>query len=133
MAASSKNVGLDSESRDQSCGPRAPDLSAAWRQLKRLQTHCYKSSTRRRICSKRLQDPLYRPNYYQSLLDFREQTYQRLVLFSAQKFFKTEDYLKSTLLRLLHPEPAVQHRSASLWQWHAAFCARVYMLAPAST
>ena len=41
-----------------------------------------------------LQDEIYKPNYYQSLMDFRQQTLERLQHFAAQHFFKTEDYLK---------------------------------------
>jgi hypothetical protein len=44
-----------------------------------------------------VQDDLYRPNYYQSLMEFRSQTLQRLQAFAEQRFFKTEDYLKSVL------------------------------------
>lgn len=41
-----------------------------------------------------MQDDLYKPNYYQSLMDFREQTLQRLQKYVDQRFFKTMDYLK---------------------------------------
>lgn len=39
------------------------------------------------------QDDIYRPNYYQSLMEFREQTLQRLQKFVAQKFFSVRDYV----------------------------------------
>ncbi len=41
----------------------------------------------------RWQDDIYRPNYYQSLMEFREQTLQRLQKFVAQKFFSVRDYV----------------------------------------
>ncbi|KXZ54879.1 hypothetical protein GPECTOR_4g951 [Gonium pectorale] len=40
-----------------------------------------------------LKDDLYRPNHYQSMMDFREQTLQRLKKFVAQKFFSVRDYI----------------------------------------
>ncbi|EFJ48478.1 hypothetical protein VOLCADRAFT_104659 [Volvox carteri f. nagariensis] len=39
-----------------------------------------------------LKDDLYRPNHYQGLMEFREQTLQRLKKFVAQKFFSVRDY-----------------------------------------
>ena len=51
-------------------------------------------------CSWCYQDDLYRPNYYQSLMEFREQTLQRLQKFVDQRFFKTMDYLTGQLLHL---------------------------------
>ncbi|GIL55049.1 hypothetical protein Vafri_10685 [Volvox africanus] len=39
-----------------------------------------------------LKDDIYRPNNYQGLMDFREQTLQRLKKFVAQKFFSVRDY-----------------------------------------
>ena len=41
-----------------------------------------------------VQDDLYKPDYYLSLLDFREQTLQRLKKFCEQRFFSTADYTK---------------------------------------
>jgi hypothetical protein len=48
-------------------------------------------------CSKLLnhQDPLYRYDGYLSLMEFREQTLQRLQKFVAQRFFTVRDYLDS--------------------------------------
>lgn len=46
-----------------------------------------------------MQDDLYRPNYYQSLMEFRAQTLARLEKYAAQRFFKTEDYLASAHLQ----------------------------------
>jgi acyl-CoA oxidase len=46
-----------------------------------------------------LQDDLYRPNHYQSLMEFRAQTLERLKKFANQRFFKTEDYLKGVALQ----------------------------------
>jgi hypothetical protein len=43
------------------------------------------------------QDELYRPNYYQSLMEFRAQTLERLKKFAAQRFFRTHDYLTGAL------------------------------------
>ena len=40
------------------------------------------------------QDDLYRPNHYQSMLDFREQTLQRLKKFVDQRFFSVKDYIQ---------------------------------------
>ncbi|KAK9862396.1 hypothetical protein WJX84_001822 [Apatococcus fuscideae] len=42
-----------------------------------------------------MQDDLYKPNYYQGLMDFREQTLQRLQKFVDQRYFQTMDYLKN--------------------------------------
>ncbi|KAG2451240.1 hypothetical protein HYH02_003847 [Chlamydomonas schloesseri] len=39
-----------------------------------------------------LKDDLYRPNLYQGLMDFREQTLQRLKKFVGQRFFSVRDY-----------------------------------------
>lgn len=39
------------------------------------------------------QDDLYKPNYYQGLMEFRAQTLARLQKFTAQRFFRTQDYL----------------------------------------
>jgi acyl-CoA oxidase len=44
-----------------------------------------------------LQDDIYRPNHYLSLMDFRELTLQRLQKFVAQRFFSVTDYLKDPL------------------------------------
>lgn len=40
------------------------------------------------------QDPIFRPNYYLSLMEFRELTLQRLKKFVDQKFFSSFDYLR---------------------------------------
>jgi acyl-CoA oxidase len=40
-----------------------------------------------------LQDDLYKPDHYQSLMEFRSQTLERLKKFAAQRFFRTQDYL----------------------------------------
>ncbi|KAG2490905.1 hypothetical protein HYH03_010818 [Edaphochlamys debaryana] len=40
-----------------------------------------------------LKDPIFRPDHYQSLLDFREQTLQRLKKVVGQKFFSVRDYV----------------------------------------
>ena len=42
------------------------------------------------------QDPIYRPNYYLSLMEFRELTLQRLIRFCEQQFFCTKHYLTDT-------------------------------------
>ena len=44
-----------------------------------------------------MQDDLYKPNFYQSLMEFRAQTLERLKLFAQQRFFKTEHYLSGAL------------------------------------
>jgi hypothetical protein len=41
-----------------------------------------------------LQDEMYRPKYYQGLMEFRELTLQRLLKFVGQKFFSVRDYLR---------------------------------------
>lgn len=41
-----------------------------------------------------LQDPIYRPNYYLSLMEFRDLTLRRLQKFVDQRFFSTFDYLR---------------------------------------
>lgn len=41
-----------------------------------------------------MQDDIYKPDYYLSLLDFRELTLQRLKHFVDQKFFSVFDYLQ---------------------------------------
>lgn len=41
------------------------------------------------------QDDIYRPNYYLSLMEFRQLTLDRLQKFVDQKFFTTRDYLDS--------------------------------------
>ena len=41
-----------------------------------------------------MQDDIYKPDYYSSLLDFRELTLQRLKHFVKQKFFSVFDYLQ---------------------------------------
>jgi hypothetical protein len=45
-----------------------------------------------------LQDDLYRADYYQPLMQFRDQTYQRLKKYAAQKFFMTHHYLSGAPL-----------------------------------
>lgn len=42
-----------------------------------------------------LKDDMYRPNYYQSLMEFREQTLQRLKKFANQRFFDVRDYVQN--------------------------------------
>ncbi|KAK9816668.1 hypothetical protein WJX72_003499 [[Myrmecia] bisecta] len=44
-----------------------------------------------------LKDDLYQPNYYLSLMEFRELTLQRLQKFVAQKFFSSKDYITDPL------------------------------------
>lgn len=44
-----------------------------------------------------LKDPLYRPNYYQSLEGFRELTMQRVIKFVRQGFFSVQDYARDPL------------------------------------
>ena len=51
-----------------------------------------------------LQDDLYKPNYYQGLMDFREQTLQRLQKYVDQRFFQTMDYLKGDYAPHLRPQ-----------------------------
>ncbi|MEW5319808.1 MAG: hypothetical protein WDW38_010934 [Sanguina aurantia] len=41
-----------------------------------------------------LRHDIYKPNYYLSLMEFREQTLQRLQLYAGQNFFSIRDYLK---------------------------------------
>jgi acyl-CoA oxidase len=41
-----------------------------------------------------MQDEMYRPKYYQGLMEFRELTLQRLLKFVGQKFFSVRDYLR---------------------------------------
>ena len=41
-----------------------------------------------------MQDDIYKPEYYLSLLDFRELTLQRLKHFVNQNFFSVFDYLR---------------------------------------
>ena len=45
-----------------------------------------------------LQEPIYQPNHYLSLMEFREQTLQRLKKFTEQRFFSSRDYLRGDLL-----------------------------------
>lgn len=42
-----------------------------------------------------VQDPIFKPNHYLSLLEFRQQTLERLQKFVAQRFFVTKDYIDS--------------------------------------
>jgi hypothetical protein len=63
-----------------------------------------------------VQDDLYRADYYQSLMEFREQTYQRLQKYAAQQFFKTHHYLSGT------PPPPGAHKSPVLVAMQG-FCA----------
>lgn len=42
-----------------------------------------------------LQDPVYKPNHYLSLMEFRQQTLERLQKFVAQRYFITKDYIDS--------------------------------------
>lgn len=44
-------------------------------------------------CDARLQADIYKPNYYLSLMEFRELTLQRLKFFVSQRFFSVRDYL----------------------------------------
>ena len=46
-----------------------------------------------------LQDDLYQPNHYLSLMEFREQTLQRLKKFCEQRFFSVADYTKGVHLQ----------------------------------
>ena len=60
-----------------------------------------------------LQDDLYRADYYQSLMEFREQTYQRLKKYSKQQFFKTEHYLQGGYT-IIQCGVALNHQTFSL-------------------
>lgn len=53
----------------------------------------YPATTTVKHRNARSQDDLFKPNYYQSLMEFRAQTLQRLQKFAAQRFFRTQDYL----------------------------------------
>ncbi len=44
-----------------------------------------------------LQDDLFKPNFYLSLMEFRELTLRRLQAFSARGFFSVADYLREPL------------------------------------
>ncbi|KAK9909468.1 hypothetical protein WJX75_002711 [Coccomyxa subellipsoidea] len=44
-----------------------------------------------------LKDPIYRPNYYLSLMEFRDLTLRRLQKYVDQQFFSTFDYLRDPL------------------------------------
>jgi hypothetical protein len=59
----------------------------------------------------RLQDDIYRPNYYQSLMEFREQTLQRLKKFVAQKFFSVRDYNSGEVVHARLPASSGSHRA----------------------
>ena len=49
-----------------------------------------------------MQDDIYKPDYYLSLLDFRELTLQRLKHFVNQKFFSVSDYLQGEPLAVVY-------------------------------
>lgn len=42
-----------------------------------------------------LQDPLYKANYYLSVMEFRQQTLERLQKFVDCRYFVTKDYIDS--------------------------------------
>ena len=42
-----------------------------------------------------LQDPLYKANYYLSVMEFRQQTLERLQKFVDRRYFVTKDYIDS--------------------------------------
>eukprot|EP00195_Chlamydomonas_chlamydogama_P017223 CAMPEP_0202900654 /NCGR_PEP_ID=MMETSP1392-20130828/11964_1 /ASSEMBLY_ACC=CAM_ASM_000868 /TAXON_ID=225041 /ORGANISM="Chlamydomonas chlamydogama, Strain SAG 11-48b" /LENGTH=634 /DNA_ID=CAMNT_0049587091 /DNA_START=142 /DNA_END=2046 /DNA_ORIENTATION=+ len=49
---------------------------------------------RNRILDFLSNDPIYKPNFYLSLMDFRELTLQRVKKFVGQKYFSVRDYLR---------------------------------------
>ena len=42
-----------------------------------------------------MQDPLYKANYYLSVMEFRQQTLERLQKFVDRRYFVTKDYIDS--------------------------------------
>ena len=50
-----------------------------------------------------LQDDLYQPNHYLSLMEFREQTLQRLKKFCEQRFFSVADYTQGVTVLSIEP------------------------------
>ncbi|KAI8465897.1 MAG: hypothetical protein J3K34DRAFT_473059 [Monoraphidium minutum] len=54
---------------------------------------CHDNPELRRAIFEFLKDPLYRPDLYLSMMEFREQTLVRLQKFLQQRFFSIRDYL----------------------------------------
>eukprot|EP00798_Chlamydomonas_sp_ICE-L_P021823 gene21823-28849_t len=50
---------------------------------------------REAICQFLAREPIYKPDYYLSVMEQREQTMQRLIKFVEQKFFSVTDYMKN--------------------------------------
>ena len=65
--------------------------AAAAHKHKHTQTHT--NTHKHKHKQHKHQDPMYRPNEYLSMLEFRELTLQRLKKFAARRFFCARDYL----------------------------------------
>lgn len=50
-----------------------------------------------------MQDDIFKPNHYLSLMEFRQLTLERLQKFVAQQFFVTKDYLDGAIEHLTSP------------------------------
>lgn len=88
MDGPSKRLGVLSRQLTSGTSAGAVDVS-------QLQSYlCHDKPEMRAKIYEFLKDPLYKPDYYLSLLEFREQTLQRLKKFVDQKFFSTRDYLQ---------------------------------------
>ena len=71
-----------------------------------------------KICDA-LQDPIYRPNYYLSLMEFRDLTLRRLQKYVDQQFFSTFDYLRGEPYLHCHLTTAPMCHACLDQDWHA--------------
>lgn len=58
-----------------------------------LQMHLKPLASTAYALGTRLQDDIFKPNHYLSLMEFRQLTLERLQKFVAQRYFITKDYL----------------------------------------
>lgn len=60
-------------------------------------------------CGIASQDDIYKPEYYCSLMEFRDLTLKRLQKYVQQRFFSVEDYLRGNISwhELHHVDPAL--------------------------
>ena len=50
-----------------------------------------------------MQDEIYKPNHYLSLMEFRQLTLERFQKFVAQQYFITKDYLDGEVTPAISP------------------------------
>jgi len=65
------------------------------------------------------QDPIYQPNHYLGLMEFREQTLQRLKRFCDQRFFSVKDYTRGEIAGIIRLIKNTHEQHLTLLRMHA--------------